>query len=131
MKTKQISVRHPYVGEVPEELIVGFEALKIDQEWQWVAVYDGKVVAQMLCAPMHGLLGIMRLTAFSDAPKGWALRLFREALGEAKEAGMLGYMTFLSDRNPQEQKLMRIIQKQGMLIPASGAWGFGSTEVKY
>jgi hypothetical protein len=133
MKTRAaIEVRHPYVGEVPAELVVGFEALKIDAEWQWVAVADGRVVAQMLTAPMHGILCILRLTAFADAPRGWAVRLFRAALAEARAAGMIGYVSFLSDQNPQERKLMRIVQYSGgMLLPATGAWGFGSTEVKY
>lgn len=131
-QTHEIEVRHPYVGEVPVELVAGFETLKIDTEWQWVVVCDGKVVAQMLCAPMHGIMAILRLTAFKDAPHNWTLRLFRQALTEARGEGMIGYATFLSDANPQEVKLMKIIQRSGgMLLPQSGAWGFGSSEVHY
>lgn len=129
----EITVRHPYVAEVPEELMAGFEALKIDAEWQWVMTVDGKVVAQMLCAPMHGLLAIMRLTAFPDAPAAWLVRFMREVLAEVRrEQGMIGYITFLSDMNSQERKLMKIVQHSGgMLLPSSGAWAFGSTEVRY
>lgn len=127
-----IEIRHPYVNEVPAELIAGFEALPIDPEWQWVLIADGKVKAQMLCAPMHGLLGILRLTAFDSAPRGWALKFFREVLADARRQGMIGYVTVLSDVNPKERKLMSLIQRSGgMIIPVSGAWGFGSTEVKY
>lgn len=127
-----IEVRHPYVNEVPQELIVGFEAFKIDAEWQWVLVVDGKIKAQMLCAPMHGLLAIMRITAFDDAPRGWTLNFFRAALADARRKGMIGYVTVLTDQNPKERKLMRVIQRSGgMLMPITGAWGFGSTEVKY
>jgi hypothetical protein len=131
-RTHIVQVRHPYVNEVPSELIAGFEALPIDPEWQWVLVADGRVVAQMLCARMHGLLAILRLTAFPDAPRGWAVKIFRGVMADVRTQGIIGYMTFLSDSNPQERKLMRIVQKSGgMLLPASGAWAFGSTEVRY
>lgn len=131
-ETRQIEVRHPYVGEVPPELIVGFEAFKIDPEWQWVLAVDDKIVAQMLCADMHGMLCILRLTAFEDAPVSWLVRFLRGVLAEAHRREMIGYVTFLSDANPQERKLMRIVQRSGgMLMAATGAWGFGSTEVKY
>lgn len=128
----QLEVRHPYVGEVPAELVLGFEALPIEAEFQWVLVVDGKIKAQMLCGAMHGLLFIVRLTALPDAPKSWAVTLFRKVLADAKAQGIIGYVSFLSDSNPQEVKLMRIVQKSGgMLLPVSGAWGFGSVEVKY
>lgn len=131
-QTLQLEVRHPYVGEVPTELMAGFEALKIDPEWQWVLVVDGKVEAQMLCAPMHGLLVILRVVAFKEAPRSWLVKFLRRVMEEAKGLGLLGYVTFLSDLNPQERKLMKIIQHSGgLLIPASGAWGVGSTEVRY
>lgn len=132
---KQISnveVRHPYLNEVPEELLRGFEAFKIDAEWQWVLVADGKVKAQMLCMNAHGILFILRLTALPDAPGGWAMILFRRVFREAKERGILGYATFLTDANSQERRLMTIVQRAGgCLLPASGAWAFGSVEVKY
>ncbi len=132
IKSANITVRHPYVNEVPAELMAGFEAYCIDPEWQWVLVVDGKVVAQMLTAPMHGLLALLRLTAFNEAPVGWLVRFFREVLADARRQGLIGYVTFLNDSNPQERKLMRIVQHSGgMLLPATGAWGFGSTEVKY
>lgn len=112
--------------------MVGFEAFKIDPEWQWVLVVDGKVGAQVLCANAHGMLMIMRLTAREGLPQGWLVRFLRGVLAEAKRAGVIGYVTFLDDRNPVEQKLMRIVQKSGgMLMPATGAWAFGSVEVKY
>ena len=130
--TRELVVRHPYVGEVPAELMAGFEALPIDSEWQWVLLVDGRIVAQLLAARMHGLLLIMRLTSLPDAPKGWAVRMFRSVMAEARSQGIIGYVTFLSDSQPQERKLMRIVQHSGgMLIPATGAWGFGSTEVRY
>jgi len=130
--THAVEVRHPYVGEVPAELMAGFEALPIDPEWQWVLVAGGRIVAQMLGARMHGLLLVMRLTAFPDAPRGWAVKMFRAALAEARSQGIIGYVTFLSDANPQERKLMKIVQHSGgMIIPASGAWACGSTEVRY
>jgi hypothetical protein len=130
--TTHIEVRHAYVGEVPSELIVGFEALRIDPEWQWVLVVNGKVMAQMLCANMHGLLAILRLTALPGAPSAWAVTLFRRAMAEARKSGAIGYVTFLSDARAQERKLMRIVQRSGgMLLPATGAWAFGSTEIRY
>ena len=127
-----ITVRHPYVGEVPVELITGFEALPLDRQWQWVLIHDGKVKAQMLCANAHGLLLIIRLTALKDAPAGWAVRFFREVMRDARAMGCIGFTTFLSDQNPQEVKLMRIVQRLGgMLNPQTGAWVAGSTEIGY
>src|SRR5262252_6636474 len=92
-----IEVRHPYVNEVPLSLIEGFEAFKIDPEWQWVVVADGAVKAQLLCAPAHGVLMMLRLTALPDAPDGWALAMFRHVLRDCRKLEMLGYMTFLED----------------------------------
>ena len=128
-----VTVRHPYVGEVPPELMVGFEAFSIDPQWQWVAVVDGQIKAQVLCANAHGLLFILRLTALPDAPRGcWLIGLLREVLREAKAQGCLGYVTFLSDQNPHEAQLLRIVQRiGGMLMPQSGAWAFGSVETRY
>jgi|SRR5215469_8029572 len=126
------TVRHPYVGEVPIELMTGFEAFSIDSEWQWVLVENGKIKAQMLCANAHGLLIIIRLTSLPDVSKGWLVRMFREVMRDARENGCIGYATFLADDNPKELKLMRIVQKSGgFLLPKSGAWAAGSTEVKY
>jgi hypothetical protein len=126
-----IDVRHPYVGEVPEELMAGFEAFKIDQEWQWVLVHEGKVKAQLLGANAHGVLIILRLTATKDAPHGWAVKMFRAVMRECKENGVIGFTTFLDDRQKPEVKLMKIVQRFGYLLPASGAWAAGSTEVRY
>jgi hypothetical protein len=128
----EISVRHPYRGEVPQELMRGFEAFSIDLEWQWVVVADGQVKAQILCTNAHGLLFILRLTALKDAPHAWLFRLLREVFREAKAQGCLGYVTFVCDQNPPEIKLMRLVQKAGgMLMPQSGAWAFGSIETRY
>lgn len=127
-----ITVRHPYVGEVPAELMTGFEVLPVDREWQWVLVHEGKVKAQMLTINAHGLLFIMRLVALPDAPHGWAIKLFRQVMREAKDLGLIGFMTFLADQNSQEVKLMKIVQRLGgILIPQSGVWAAGSTEVSY
>lgn len=127
-----IEVRHPYVNEVPEELMHGFEIFRIDPEWQWVLVVDDKVVAQMLCVDLHGMLGIVRLTAVSGAPSFWLVRFLRGVLTEAKSLGLSGYLSFLSDQNPQERKLMRIVQRSGgILLPSSGVWACGGLEVGY
>jgi hypothetical protein len=130
--TREIEVRHPYVGEVPPELLVGFEAFKIDPEWQWIAVADGKVVAQMLCANAHGVLMILRLTSLPDAPHGWAVALFRHVLSDCRELGMLGYMTFLSDDRRAERRLMTIVSRAGgYLKSCTGAWAVGRLDVGY
>jgi hypothetical protein len=110
----------------------GFEAFRIDPEWQWVVVQDGRVVAHLLAANAHGLLFILRLTAFPEAPRGWLVRMLRQVLRDAKTQGCLGYVTFLSDQSPREVKLMRVVEKAGgMLMPQSGAWAFGSIETRY
>lgn len=127
-----IEVRHPYVNEVPQELLVGFEAFKVDADWQWVLVYEGKVVAQMLATNAHGVLMILRLTALPNAPLGWAVRMFRHVLKECHDLGMIGYLTFLSDKQKPEQSLMRIVSRHGgYLVPVSGAWAAGRLENNY
>jgi hypothetical protein len=126
------TIRHPYVNEVPADLMRGFEAYRIDSEWQWVLIVDGSVKAQMLCANAHGILLILRLIAFPDAPHGWLAAMLRHVMAEARQAGCIGFITFLSDRNPAEVKLMRIVQRMGgFVLPQSGAMVAGSTETKY
>src|ERR1700757_5150597 len=130
--TRHLEVRHPYVAEVPAELLVGFEGFKIDAEWEWVLVADGKVVAQMLCAPMHGVLMIVRLTALPTAPHGWAVTLFRRVLKECHGLKMIGYTTFLSDATHAERRLMKIIARTGgYLVPVSGVWAAGRFDTRY
>lgn len=132
MKTTSIDVRHPYVGEVPEELIVGFETRRIDPEWQWVLVEDDKVKAQLLCCNAHGVLMMLRITALPDAPEGWALKLFRKVLSDCADQGMLGYMTFLSDATKPERRLLTIAARQGAyVVPVSGSWIAGRMENGY
>lgn len=128
----QLEIRHPHVNEVPDDLMVGFECFKMDPEFQWVLIVDGKVKAQMMCANMAGILFIIRLVSHADAPHGWAVQFFRHVMREAKANGMIGYATFLSDKTEGERKLMKIVQRVGgLLCPVSGVWAFGSTEVNY
>jgi hypothetical protein len=129
---EQLTIRHPYVGEVPAELLAGFEGFKIDPEWQWVVVVDGRVKAQMLCANAHGVLMILRLTALPDAPRGWALGFFRYILKECRELGLIGIMTSLSDDTKAQRRLMTIIQRNGgYLEPYSGVWAAMRPETRY
>jgi hypothetical protein len=118
------------VGEVPAELMHGYEAFPIDQQWQWVAVVDGRIVGQLLGANMHGLLFILRLTMLADAPPSCLLCLLRQAFRDAEAQGCMAYMTFLSDQQPAEVKLMRIVQRHnGYLESFSGAVAAGRLEV--
>jgi len=110
--------------------MTGFEALQIELEWQWVAVHDGRVVAQLLAAHAHQLLLILRLTALPDAPPGTVLRLLRGVMREAKARGLVAYLTFLSDQTGAEVKLMRIIQRHdGYFQPFTGVVAAGRVEV--
>lgn len=127
-----IEVRHPYVNEVPPDLVVGFEAFKIDSEWQWVMVVDGKVVAQLLAANTHGVLTIWRISSIPSAPPGWALTLCRKVFRECRDLGLLGYMTFLSDHRKSERRLMSIVSRAGgYLTPCTGAWAAGRFDTRY
>jgi hypothetical protein len=129
---RTIEVRQPYVGEIPSALIEGFEWLKVDPEWQWVLVIDGKVMAQCLCAPIHGVLTIIRLKALPKLPPGSLLHFLRQIFRDADSRGMLGYVIFLSDQTAVERKLMRIVQRAGgTFIPVTGVWGFGPLKVGY
>lgn len=129
----QIEVRPRYPGEdIPAELMVGIEPFHIVESWQWVVEYEDKIVAQILTAPAHGLLILLRMMSVPDAPASWLVLALRRILADAKERGLFGYVVLLQDSRPREAKLMRIVQKNGgMLIPFSGALAFGSTETKY
>lgn len=125
-------VRHPYVGEVPPALMAGFEAWKIDTDWQWVLVYDGKVVAQLLTSNMHGMLYMIRISSLPEAPKGWALRLFRAVIREVRDRGLIGYMVLLCDDTKAQLRLMRIVQRHGgYLEPICGVLAAGRLELNY
>jgi hypothetical protein len=130
--TTHIEVRHAYVGEVPQELLVGFEGFAIDPEWQWVLVSEGKIVAQLLAANMHGVLLILRVSSLPTAPRGWALTLFRRVLRDCSALGLIGFTTFLADNRPAERRLMRIVSRMGgYLIPCSGVWAAGRLDTRY
>lgn len=110
----------------------GFQVWDIDPKWQWVAVHNGRVVAQLLTAPMHGVLYLMRLTALPEAPKMWAVKLFRQMLREGRELGMIGYMVMLEDSTPAQLQLMRIVQRHaGYLEPFTGVIAAGRLESTY
>ena len=130
--TRHLEVRHPYVGEVPAELLGGSVGFKIDQEWQWVLAVDGKVVAQMLCANTHGVLTIMQLSSLPSAPYGWAVVMIRRVFKECHALGLIGYMAFLSDNRKAERRLMTIVSRAGgYLVPTSGAWAAGRLDTRY
>jgi hypothetical protein len=116
---------------VPDDLLRGFEAFRIDPEWQWVLTVDGKIAAQLLAAPMHGVLMILRVTALPTAPASGLLHLLRHVCKECAESNLLGYTVFLSD-NTLEGKLLRIAQRAGAyIVPASGAWVAGRFDTGY
>lgn len=129
----QMEVRRRYPGEdLPAELMNGIEAFYIVEEWQWVVEYEGKIVAQVLTAPAHGLLILLRIMSLPEAPPSWPVLALRRILADARERGLIGYLTLLEDARPNETRLMRLVQRSGgMLRPFSGALAFGSTEMKY
>lgn len=128
-----LQIRNRYSGEViPEELMSQLEAMTVDPEWQWIAEYDGKIVGQILAVNAHGMLLVLRITATKEAPKYWTVIGLRKVLRDARERGCIGYLCFLDDRQPQEVKMMRMIQKQGgVLLPVCGVWAAGSTDCGY
>ena len=128
-----LSIRHPYdLGEIPAELIVGFEVMPLDPQWVWVIEHENRIVALVITHNMNGILLLLRMNATSSAPREWAVVALRQVLTEAKERGLMGFLTLLQDSKPQEVKLMRIAQRNGaVLLPFSGALAFGSLEVKY
>ena len=127
--TAELTIRHPdFLEQLPEEMNAGLEYYTIDREWQWVAEYEGHIVGQVLAAPMHGVLMLLRITATPDAPSFWAVVALRKVLREANRRGLTGYTCFLDDRQPQEVKLMRIVEQHGGgFIPACGVWAAGAT----
>lgn len=129
----QIEVRTRYLGEpIPVELMVGLEAFQIIEDWQWVVLHEDRIVAQILTAPAHGLLLLLRMMSLPSAPEGWAVLALRRVLADAKARGLIAYLVLLEDARPQEVKLMRIVQKAGgILRPVCGVMGVGSTEVRY
>jgi hypothetical protein len=131
MISTETTIRHPQPGEVPAELMTGFEAWKIDLEWQWVVVHNDRIVAQILCSNMHGMLYMLRLTSTRDAPFGWALKLFRQVLRDARDRGLIGYLVLLQDSTREMRRLMTIIQRHnGYLEPVTGVLAAGRLEVR-
>lgn len=129
----QVEVRRRYPGEeMPAELMSGLEVFYIVEEWQWVVEYEGKIVAQILTAPLHGLLLLLRMISLPEAPPLWLVLALRRILADAKARGLFGYLILLEDVRPNEVKMMRLAQRGGgMLRPFSGVLAFGSTEFKY
>lgn len=129
----QIEVRNRYPGEeIPAELMVGIEPFHIVEDWQWVVEYEGKIVAQILTAPAHGLLIFLRMMSTRDAPPSWLVLALRTIMADARARGLFGFLTLLQDSKLKEVKLMRMTQRNGgMLLPFSGVLAFGSTETKY
>jgi hypothetical protein len=128
-----LQIRNRYPGEViPSELMENLGSMTVDPEWQWLAEYDGKIVGQILGVNAHGILMLIRITATPEAPKYWPVLGLRKVLADARERGCIGYLCFLDDRQPQEVKMMRMIQKQGgILLPVIGVWAAGSTDCGY
>lgn len=129
----QIEVRPRYPGEeIPAELMQGFEAFQIAENWQWLVFHEGKVIAQILTCPAHGLLIFLRMMSLPEAPPFWLVVALRRILADARERGLFGYVILLEDSRPKEVKMMRLAQKGGgMLQPFYGVLAFGSTEFKY
>lgn len=133
MITDNLVVRLPTVFDsLPQELMDGLEAYRIDPDWQWVVEHDGKIVAQILACYAHGITILLRMSATKDAPKSWAVVALRQLLRDCRERGCIGFMTMLEDDKKQEVKLMRIVQKLGGYIrPFYGAVVAGTTDLKY
>lgn len=129
----QIEVRLRYPDEeIPAELMTGLEAFHIVSDWHWVILHEDKIVAQVLTAPAHGLLLLLRMMSVPDAPASWLVLALRRILADARARGLFGYLILLQDSKPKEAKMMRLTQLGGgMLLPFSGALAFGSTEFKY
>ena len=132
--TSAIVVRNRTEADIlSDELMdVGMRMFAIDYYWQWVAEYNGEIVGQILAAPMHGVLVLLRITASSKAPKNWTVLALRRVLSDAHQRGLSAYVTLLEDRKTNENRLARIAVKAGaVLMPFSGSIAIGPTEIKY
>lgn len=110
-----------------DNLPFGLDNLPLDCEWTWVAIRDAQIIGILCAAPVLGLLWLLRISVTPDSPPAAPMLLLRRAFRDARRRGLLGYVTFLSDSAAAESKLMRIVQRaQGNLLPASGAWAFGT-----
>jgi hypothetical protein len=129
----QLEIRPRLPGEpIPEELMAGLEYFQIVESWQWLVLHQDKIVAQILTAPMHGVLLLLRMMSLPEAPHGWLVLALRRIMADAKAKGLFGAVVLLDDRRPQEVKMMRIAQRSGgMLLPYCGALAVGSTDWKY
>ncbi|PWT72280.1 MAG: hypothetical protein C5B60_09775 [Chloroflexi bacterium] len=129
----QMEVRSRYPGEeVPPELMVGLEAYQIVEDWQWLVFHEGRIVAQVLTAPMHGVLLLLRMMSLPEAPPTWLVLALRRIMADARARGLFGCAILLSDNKPNEVKLMRITQRAGgVMLPVSGVVAVGSTEWRY
>jgi hypothetical protein len=129
----QIEVRPRYPGEeIPGELMVGLEAYQIVEDWQWLVIHEGRIVAQVLTAPMHGMLIFLRMMSVKEAPPTWLVLALRRIMADARVRGLFGWAILLSDSKSHEAKLMHMTQRAGgVMLPFSGVVAVGSTEWRY
>lgn len=108
------------------ELKTGMEAYpNIDQDWVWLFKRQGRVVASLFAAPVHGVVFLLRLNTKGARPSD--LRsLLRQALKSMQDRGYSMFFTMLDATRVEELKLARICERYGcQLVPYSGIIAVG------
>jgi len=109
--TRTITVRNLRHGECPK-LDTGFT--KLDPEWTWVALAEGRIIGALLGAPCHGMIMLARLVV--EPGYGWCLpRLLRYAIRDSLARGLEGYMCWLDPTRKEEKKIMSIFARSNAI----------------
>jgi hypothetical protein len=129
---RRITARHLRRGErLPDKLnnLAGLntEFIVIDPEWCWVAEFQGRIVAVLLGAPVHGMLFLMRIVAMPNCPSSTLVVLLRQVFRDAVEQGCVTFCTFLDAAREEENRLLKLALRCGAKTEATGGiWAFST-----
>lgn len=102
-------------GEViPSSLEAAFDILgMLDPEWVWVLAVDGLIKGVLIASPCHGAAALWRLSVEKGQSNMAVGRLLRAFLRDCRKRGVKGYLTFLTQGRPAEDRLASILEHSG------------------
>ena len=98
---------------MPQHLSTGFEAMKIDPNWAWVAETDGNIVGILLAGSCHGLIYLMRVCTQKGASPMVVRALLEKTRRDCAARGFKGYFMHLDPTAKMDRKLIRTTRKFG------------------
>jgi hypothetical protein len=105
------------------------------EDWVWVVELDAPIApvpfAIIITSFAHGWVVLWRVIALSPLPSAvpltWFLKALPQVFAEVRLRGCVGFVTLLSDDQPAEVKMARIITRlaRGGIMPFQGSIGAG------